>query len=412
MWSPPDPRRLTAQLTGAAALGAAARWVRAGWLPRARPRVAGPAAADPRHRFDGHEADYLRAFQGEALEASTRLYPTLAWGYAALGRLSDDPRLLIALSLCAGLAAVGAGGWTIGRRFGAAAGWWTAALMAASGPLAFWSSSAYNVILPQALLLAGCAAGGWPGALLYGAACAGRVELALLAPAVGLVAGWRVAPGALAAGLMWPLMDTAPAVYSPLEVLPANLLLPDLLGPLGAPVGLLLVAAAARRAAWPLFAAAAWTHLVGACFDDYGYRHGLFGGFALAGALAVGGQGARWRQALPVVGLALSLWGCAEVASWYYARDDLYAASLPALGPPPPCDAEIMDDPLHPDSHWSARGDWPAGAVCWGEEFHHRAWTSRALHPRRLRMRRLYDLEPAGVLRLPGGPRLVYSVRR
>ena len=89
--------------------------------------------------------------------------------------------------------------------------------------------------------------------------------------------------------------------------------------------------------------------------------------------------------------------------------------------PPLPC-VEVLDDPIDPRSHWNHRGawwghgDWPQAdgvqaSLCWGEEAAHWAWTSRGLHDRALRMRVLYDVEPFGVLRLPGGPRVMGWVR-
>jgi hypothetical protein len=405
--------------------------VRAGWIPLER------------HRFDGHERDYLRVFLGEPLRASTRLYPTLAGPYRALGALSDDPRLLLWINLGAGaltalLAGVAAARWASARGGERAhaprAGWIAALLIALSPAHAFWSSSAYNVALPHLLLVAACAARGWGGALLYAGACTLRLELAALAPAVGLLAGWRVAPGALGAALIGPLLETAPALYSPLTVLPVNLQLPDYLGPLGAPLGLVVVAACARRANAPLLLAAAWTHLVGAAFDDYGYRHGLFGGLALAIAVAhtatAPARDGGWRAMLGrrpaelarllalAAALGLSIRGCAEVARWYYAPVSTFEATLPdlpALSPTPGCH-EILDDPLDERSHWAARLDWPAepegGVVCWGEETIHLAWNSRGLMSRRLRMHRAYALTPLGIFQGPGGPRLYYAVTR
>ena len=404
MFSRLTPLRLLA----AAALTAAAIAVRGVWIPFHR------------HRFDGHELDYLRAFQGEALSESTRLYPTLAALYRQLGRLSDDPNLLLWLALVFGVATVGAAGVAAGRRFGEPAGWIAAALIAASPAHAFWSTSAYNVALPQLLLVGALAARGWTGAGLYAAACLFRVELMALAPAVALLAGpgrggLKTAAGALGGLVMLPLLETAPPLRGPLDVLPINLLLPDFLGPLGAPLGLVLVALCVNRASWPWLAAAAWVHLVGACFDDYGWRHGLTGGVALAGVIAApenrrGLQ--RLHRAAAAAALGLSLWGCGEVARWYYAPlatfEEHAVAGLDALPATPDC-AEIQDDPLAPESHWNG---WPEGPVCWREEAIHYQWNSRGLMARRLRMRRAYALTPIGLVPAPSGPRIYYAVER
>jgi len=413
---PSHPRALVTppRALGAAALGVAAVAVRGAWIPFQR------------HRYDGHELDYLRIFQGEALGESTRLYPTLAWLYRQLGRLSDDPNLLLWLALVFGVLTVGAAGLAAGRQLGERAGWVTAALIAASPAHAFWSTSAYNVALPQLLIVSALAARGWVGAGLYAAACLFRVELALLAPAVALMAGPRAAAGALGGLAMLPLLETAPPLHGPLDVLPANLLLPDFLGPLGAPLGLVVVALAVNRGSWRWLAAAGWVHLVGACFDDYGWRHGLTGGVALAGVVAAVSwehrrPAALLRRACVPAALVLSLLGCREVARWYYAPqstfEDMLAERTDSLGPPPEC-AEIQDDPLAPESHWN---DWPDGPdgpdgpdkdVCWREEAIHYAWNSRGLMARRLRMRRLYTLTPIGVARAPSGSRIYYAVSR
>ena len=360
-----------------------------------------------RHRFDGHEADYLRVFLGEDLDASTRLYPILAGFYGLLGLISEDPRALVAVNLLAGLLTVGLVGVAVGRRFGRVEGLAAAALLALSPTHAFWAASAYNVAIPHLLLAGALAAPRWWGIPLYAAACTTRVELALLAPAMAL---WnpRLLPGALGAAACWPLLETAPAMRPLMLVLPVNLRLTELMGPLGSLAGLVLVAAAAQRRSLRLLLAAAWVHGVGATFDDYGSRHALLGTLFLAAALAVA---PGWRRWLLAPALALSLWGSWELRQDYYAPVATYRATLPeTLEPPPPC-TELMDDPLMEASHWNYRDAWPEDA-CWGEEAIHHAWTSRGLQDRALRMRVAYDPELIGVLDLPGGPRAMYRIRR
>ena len=390
--------RRSRQIAAAAILGALALWVRAGWIPIER------------HVFDGHERIYLLAFQGQAVEASTRVYPTLAGLYRLLGQIVSTPDALLGLSIGAGLAGVGAAGIAVGKRHSARAGWITALLLALSPPHAFWSSSAYNVILPQALLVGACALTGWRGAALYALACTGRAELALLAPAVAVLAGWRVALGALGTAVVLPLLETAPGLQSVLVTIPVNLGLTEYLGPLGTPLGLILVALATTRASLPWIVAALWTHAVATPFDDYGTRHALFGGFALAAALAVSIPRVwHWRTGLVVAALLLEARGVQQVATWYYAPQETFDQTLEDLPPPPPC-TEILDDPLDPRSHWNARKEWPPGPVCWGEERIHRAWTSRGLQDRALRMHKTYTLTPVGLMHLAGGPRLIYEV--
>ncbi|MCP4810187.1 MAG: hypothetical protein GY913_24325 [Proteobacteria bacterium] len=355
-----------------------------------------------RHRFDGHEADYLAVFEGAAWEGSTRLVPALAGLYQALGWLFDSPWVLVGLSVLAGLVTVLAvAGWA-GRRFGFVPGVVAGALVALSPEHAAWSLSAYNVALPHALLAVALWVGTderervrWAGTALYALACSMRMELAFLAPFVALMAGWRASIGALGGLAGIAVMGTAPELRPVSQVLPINVQLVAFLGPCLVPA---LVGASRRTVA--LLGAALGVHLVGSCFDDYGARHALLGAVALIGVVA----GLEDRRKWVVWGLALlaSLWSVYQTADSYYVR----SFDVPELGPPPPCDP-ILDDPLAEGSHWD---DWPADP-CWGEEFVHHAWTSRALQDRSLRMHTAYVLEPIGVEHLPGGPRVIYSVR-
>ncbi len=388
---------LRARLASLAGLALLATLARAVGLPLSR------------HRFDGHEGDYLRAFQGELLEGSTRLYPLLAGLYAGLGALTQDSRALLGLSIAAGVLTVLAGALLVERRFGARAGLLVGLLLALSPTHVFWSASAYNVALPQALLVGACALGvqphrvlRWVGIPLYALACGMRAELALLAPAVALLAGWRTALGALGLALAWPVLDTSPGLHSPLRVLPLNLRLLPFLG-----AAFPLAVIGARKRSLPWLAAAVYVHLLGSCFDDYGSRHALFGVLAASGALAEGLEGPRqWRSWLALPALVLSIAGCLLVHQRYYASAQDFAATLEAQPSPPAC-GEVLYDPLAPESHWNGLPPDP----CWGEEHHHWAWTSRGLQDRALRMHLGYDLEPIGVLQRPGGPRQVYALR-
>ena len=389
----PRPRPL--HLLAVTALALAALAVRVVWIPVGR------------HVFDGHEADYLSAFLGASWTGSTRLYPLLAGLYALLGRAWAEPWLLLGVNVVAGVATVLLVGRWIGRRYGRREGWLAAALLAASPVHAFWSTSAYNVAIPHVLLAAGLALGGWRGAGAYALACTTRIELALLAPAIALLGERKVAVGAVGAAVAWPLLEHTATFHPPSLVWSGNAWRTAYAGPLGEPLGLVLVALAITRRSWPLALAALWTHLTAAAFDDYGYRHALFAGTCLA-ALVATGEGRHTQPATPA--LALLALGTSRVARDYYLPMEDFTASLPELGEPPAC-TEILDDPLHADSHWAHRLSPPAGRICWGEERIHRAWTSRGLQDRALRMHTLYDLEPIGVLQLPGGPRLVYEVR-
>lgn len=351
------------------------------------------------HRFDGHEADYLAAFQGQDWTASTHLMPALAAPYQALGWLFDSSWALVGVNVVAGLVTVLAVAAWAHRRFGFQAGVVAGALVALAPEHAAWSLSAYNVAIPHALLAVALWAGAsrkpWAGLPLYALACTMRVDLAFLAPVVAWMAGWRTALGALGALAALPLMDTAPTLRPLGRVLPVNLWLVAFLGPALVPA----ILGVTRRTA-PLLVAAAYVHLVGACFDDYGARHALLGGVALIAVVAGQDDRRRW----PIWGLALA-WSAVslvDVSQRYYVR----SLPVPELGPPPACDP-ILDDPIADGSHWDA---WPE-TPCWGEEFIHHAWTSRGLHDRATRMHTAYDLEPIGVEHRPGGARIVYAVR-
>lgn len=362
-----------------------------------------------RHRFDGHELDYLAAFHGQDWLASTRVYPLLAGLYQAIGTVVSDSRALIGINVLAGLVTVVAGGVWAKKRWGPTAGWMLAVLLALSPTHVFWSTSIYNVALPQALLVCALMLGRWRGSLCFAMACCLRMELALLLPVLWLLSDWRVSLGALAAGLCWPLLTTAPHVTPPIEALSVNLWIPEFLGPLGSTLGILLVLLALQRHNITLVLAALWVHFVGAAFDDYGTRHALLGGLCLMALLATT---TGWRRVLPLLAGTLFCAHLAKLHTTYHMTPAQFAADLPDLPHhttlPKDC-IEVLDDPLAAASHWRLRKAWPAGRLCWGEERIHRAWTSRGLQDRRLRMHRTYDLNPAFVLDLPSGPRLYYD---
>jgi len=383
-----------------AGLGLGALWIRIGWVPMKR------------HRFDGHEAELLAAFQGGDFTASTRVQPVAAALAASLGKLSHDPRLLLAVSVGAGLFCVAAAGIWAQRRWGPSAGFWTALLVALTPAQAFWSATAYPVILPQAFLLGGLAIGGWRGAIFYGAACALRPDLAVLAPALVILREHRMVPGALGALAILPVWASGPALRSPLVTLPVNLPLTEFLGPLAAGPAILLILLAVKGDRWRLLAAALWVHASGSLFDDYGTRHALFGGVCLAALL---GAGEGWRRLLTVLGAALLTISTSYMTLWYYADAEqfetfLFLDSISTGAPPEDC-IEVLDDPLAENSHWNLRHHWPEGRTCWGEEYIHRAWTSRSLQDRAIRMRRTYHPLPLGLENRPGGPRQIYEIR-
>lgn len=364
-----------------------------------------------RHSFDGHELEYLSAFSGDEWSASTRVYPLLAGFYAAIGKLFSKPWILVAINISAGLFTVLAGGFWARKRWGDSAGWILAILLALSPTHAFWSTSIYNVALPQALLVCGIAWGGWRGAACFAAACLLRMELALLFPVVWGLSDWRTSLGALSAGLNWSLLDTAPHVTPPLEALQVNIWLPDFMGPLGSPLGLILVLMALQRHNAALLVGALWVHLVGSAFDDYGSRHALLGTLCLMALLS---STTGWRKILPILAGGLFCFQWTNLHTNYHMTPERFEIELPNVphvkSLPEDC-TEVLDDPLAAHSHWHMRKNWPVGRLCWGEERIHRAWTSRGLQDRRLRMHRTTKLSPVFILDLPSGPRLYYDLK-
>ena len=402
MSSPPTDRR------GAVAVFALAFAVRALVVPRWGLLS---HARGLRRAFDGHERAYLRAFQGEGLaDASPAFQPVLGALYAALGSIVAHPGALVVFSAAVGAAAaVGVATWT-GRRFGVGAGRWAGLLVALLPEHAAWSTSAYPVILPHALLVGAFVArrSGF-AALCAFAAAALRPELAALA----LLRG---APGlaGLAGAAVWLAMAGSAPIDGSLAhlttVLRVNLSLVGFLGP--AVLGLAALGLVDRRA-WPIAGAVALNHALAAGFDDQGARHVLFGAVGLC-ALA-GVAAARWGWAIGgvvAVGLAVQTRDLAQV--WATPADlRPLAASLP---PPSPGCLVVTDEPVlsgqEEPSHlllWSAPPP-PDACVLWGEEGAHRAWSSRGLRDRARRMRAHYDPVPTAAAPVPGGWRVYHRL--
>jgi hypothetical protein len=164
-----------------------------------------------RHGWEGHEAIYLDLFEdrpsGESVEDSPLLVaPLPAAVYTTMGKIPGLPPLsMVLLNLALGALAVGAAAWNARLLTGDDRTGIVAGLLTALHPLlAFWSSSAYQVILPCALgqlsITALLLARQRPStrtlllaAALWGLAVASRVEYVLLAPA--LVALWLLGGG-------------------------------------------------------------------------------------------------------------------------------------------------------------------------------------------------------------------------
>ncbi|MCB9762860.1 MAG: hypothetical protein H6739_23870 [Alphaproteobacteria bacterium] len=427
---------------GEAAVLAVALVVRVAWLPLEL------------HEFDGHEAEYRDILTGvrPLSQGGTMLYPAMQWLYRGLGVIWPEPRLLLAFSVVAGLVAIGAvmgvAGRLADRRAALAAG----LALALWGNHAFWSVSAYNVILPHAMSwvalwgLAVLFRGGPPGyaGLLAGGAAAlavaTRVESALLAPiglallalyrprgvlrwAPGLAAGAVLGafaayyvlysgppPGAEQRALAWSINQGLVVYFAPFD---QPWTWPGLA--LGLGLGLWrwpkLVA--------PMLALAVGSHLAFATFEDYGFRHLLNAEAALAvglGALTVS------RVGWPFLGIslvALTL-HTADVADRFYASEERFAEALdpdlPVLSVDAVGDCALIceDFRVVPEdrqrSHFNLldpaeaeRMRAESGCIRWLVGVQDHRWSSRAVRDRALRLERLYSVTPRAVVK--GGER-------
>jgi len=347
--------------------------------------------------FEGHERLYLNAFEGQSVGPSTAAFPALTLLYGGLGKITQDPRALVVFSAIIGsLGVVGLAVW-VSRELNPRMGLWAGALAVMLPEHAAWSTSAYNVILPNTLLIWAMALGGrWA---VIGSALAGmiRVETVFLAP----FAGWR--------GLVGGLIGVGVTVWSGVEfpqivggsaAFDVNLPMLRFIGP---PVLLLGLMGVRGPRGLRLLGMVVWVHIVGATFEDYGARHALLGGMLMLGLVA----NARWTWVpmLAAVGLAVSTMSLRD--QWHALDDGTVAAEADGLGAPPTDCVEVTEEPTIPGqvlpSHVRfARGDLESPCVIWGEEFWHRGWSSRGLMDRATRMRTLYKMEPVGAL-VPGG---------
>lgn len=381
--------------------------VRLIWLPdwtRVLPPVDG--RWPPQGVFDGHERGYVLALLGHAPDPSTQAWPLLTGLYGLIGRVTQDVRALVVLNGLAGAsAALGVGIWT-GRRFSRGAGLWAGLLVALLPEHAAWSTSAYNVALPGALLV-------WAfvvrqrlvAALLVALAVSMRGELALLAPFMGL----HGLVGLPIAAACFHHLGT-PELGDPSLALRMNLPLVRFIGP---PVLVLGLLALGDRRAWPVAAFVLFTHVVAAAFFDQGFRHELLAG--VAACVLCGVAAASFRHLPGVLVLGGLLWGTHDLARRWNAPVEVVADALPEWDPAlclevsdePPIEGQVLRSHV---GLWTGQIDAPC--VAWGEAAIHRAWTSRALHARALRMRTLYRLQPHAIWHRPGGTILFHRLER
>ena len=407
-----------------------------------------------RHRYDGHEADHLAWFMGEATPGSvdTLHYPLMQQWWSMWGALlpADErlPVLISALVASAGAAALAGG---IGLLAGRQAGFVALLIIGLHPGHAAWSSSAYNIALPNALAgfaLLGVAAGLrlpeaiWPRVLVASAlalAISGRLELLVVALVCGLLAlsekgrlRWvpvLLGGGLLAAPSLWGVLAAGPlpGAEERWQSLAINIAILDFHAPYHTPLGLLLLgvglAAALRR--WPVKTAAfssilVVNHLLMSSFDDYGVRHTLP---SLVGICWVLGAGAA---ALPRAGAVLLVLGALGLTGpalrdqrvRYYAEEEVFAdvlmqppwGDLPRLDAPPSVDCgwvaedpRVAGDPAR--SHFnllsaqeaeSLRGE--SGCLRWCLDIQDWRWSSRGVRNRAIRLAHLYEVRAEAVV--------------
>ena len=360
-------------------------------------------------RFDGHEGSYLRAFEGHEIGASTAAYPLLTALYGGLGHVSSDPRLLIvAAAITGALGVVGLAVW-VAQETSSRAGVFAGLMGCVLPEHVLWSTSAYNVILPNTLLVWAMVLrgnGAFFACLIAGAV---RAETVLVAP----FSGFRGALGgvcgvglALYGGVTFPQVEAGGLAFD------INLPMLRYLGP---PVLLASVFGLARGGVGLFAIMALWVHLTGSAFEDYGGRHALMGGLCLVAMVA----NAR-SVVFPLVTLGVLAYHSMDAAARWHAPDDgtikAESVALPSL--PEGCVA-VTEEPTLVDQSMPShirffRHELDADCVVWGEEFWHRSWSSRGLMDRALRMRTLYRLTPVAAYRPPGNApvRLYHRLER
>jgi len=404
------------------------------------------------HLYDGHEADYLDLFLGDRAPSrgGTVLYPAMQWLYWGAGRvLQGEAWPWILGGLVPSLVSIAAGAAFVAEAGGGLAALFAALLLAIYGNHAFWSSSAYNVMLPLALgqvCLLALTRMGREGAPRFAALAAAsgvlsvatRLESAvLIVPVLGVLL-WRRPPRVrawlpwLAGGgvlalctvlpLLWP--GGVPGEGERQLALAMHLFDFDYLAPWHVPLAFLLfLLPFSRRLGVPrgplalLLAWAVANHVLLASFDDVGFRHALPSGVATAMALGLCAATARERfTGIAVVFLtsASLLFQTGAISGRFYATDvDLQASlppDLPVLAPERPyaCtlvaeDPHVAEDP--PLSHFNLLDPAEAealrartGCLWWCEDAQDRAWSSRGILDRAMRLRHLYVLTPRAVL--------------
>ena len=417
---------------------------------------------DPRHRWEGHEAAYLSCLDGLCEDGTgSQTVAPLRLLARAVGVLTEDPLGLEICALTMGWLSIAALMYWAYRTVDLETAFVAGTLLCLWAEHLAWSGSYYQVIAPQALIWGGFAV--WTHARLWATVLGGllvavglscRVELlplALLAPlwirTAWPVGRWRVIWGlSLVIGVCaHPAVGVAEGVLShsavhAVDAFTAQVFWTEYGGPWMSPWMSVVVIWASWRvwrdrreyfiAVWATVLA---THLTGAAFVDWGYRHELSAGTAIAVLVALAGgveaSDRGWRRfvtrATWIVAVTVLVHDMASLSSRYYASEatvspDLSKAlawtSTPDDTPFEGCrflseEPPVPGQPLQ--SHWEV--DLSEGCWLWGEEFWHHTWNSRALAARGERMHRLYRLEPVAVRVWPDDPgrprRWVYRVQ-
>ncbi len=402
------------------------------------------------HQYDGHEAEYLDIYLGrrDLTRGGPLLYPVMQWLYWLLGRLPTHEAVPVVVSLGASLLAIAALVGLVGRLARPEAGLAAGLALALWGNHAFWSSSAYNVILPHALgLVALWALAVWcsgdsplaAGALAAGAGALAvllRVESWLLAP-VGLLlvlahrpAGatralppilfgavvaacgtWLVlfpgtTPGAGQRDLSFAINHDLYAYFAPFDQLWAAGV---------AAVGLGLGLFRFPRLFVPLVVLIGGSHLLFASFDDYGFRHLLNAEAALAAGLGVLVVH-RWARWLAPVALVALVGHTQDVADRYYMPEHDLVEAAEAEGLPErslheldgctlisedgrvvPEDRQISHFNLYDPAEERALRE-RTGCVSWLRSLQDERWSSRAVRDRALRLEHLFVITDSAVV--------------
>ena len=404
----PSVRSVAADLL----LFAGAWLLRFGWMARWGRRH---AQVDPedlrsvRQVFDGHERLQLEAFLGQLPTPSPQAWPLPTAMHHLLGQVTSDPRGPLLLACTVGAVTPVLVAIAVRRRWGFGSGLLAGGLLALLPEHAAWSTSAVPVVHGLACLVGAFAVRrGWARALLAALAAGMRPELAV--PALFLGAPGLAAVGV--AGLQLALVGGPPGADLG-AVLRVNVPLVIFLGPATLGLGLLAVR---DRATLGLAGAAGTLHLVGACFSDYGYRHGLPAAVALL-VLAASDPRRRWLAVVVGLGMAPSL---VDLRGRWHQPDPAPPAvsTSPARGEG--C-VELSDEPPVPGQPLPSWVQWVAGSldapcVTWGLAPEHTEWSSRGLRDRAVRMSSTWTLEPVSthhpghgrpwrqVVRLTGGP--------